>query len=198
MGYQIGHRIRVTAVMTLGFGVTINNVFELKATGNSTGTNGDIMLDLAQWLDDAYTFVVGDLTDQMLFTEVHGMNVTLNEPWPVDAWPVLTHGGTGGEYEATGVSLLLLLRTAFARVVGRKYLGVVAGSAITNGLVAAGVGADMLLFGGALVAGPTMTHGGGSLQYGVFSKTGAFHTVTAFAVSAAAAYQRRRRPGRGI
>jgi hypothetical protein len=157
------------------------------------------MTDLAQKLDDAYDHLGAALTSDTIFVEVQGFDLTQDRPLPTVTWPTQTVGSGGADSYAAQVSLLGLLRTGVARVLGRKFIGGLAtGITDTNGFVTS---AGMTLMGAFLaeLVGTFISTSLNSYTPGVKSKTsGLFHAFIEGVASGVPAVQRRRRQGRGI
>jgi Na+/H+ antiporter NhaD/arsenite permease-like protein len=93
---------------------------------------------------------------------------------------------------------LVLLRTAANKVVGRKFIGGLTEAAIGNSLLVAGAVGNLVAYGLAIQAGPTMGVDNGTFEFGIYDKHGVYHAVTSLVVATVLAYQRRRKQGIGI
>jgi len=193
-----GHRVRVTAVMQALGGVTIENVYDVQCTAGGTGDDDDVMQHLAAWLDGAYTHLTGLQVNAMTYVEVRGFDVSADTPLPTVAWPSLTTGSGGGEPTPYGVAALVLFRTLKARVVGRKYLGGFNEALWASGEILVAALPAFLSFAAEIAAGPGLSVAGGEYEYKIYDKLGVARDTIASVVRSVAAYQRRRRPGRGI
>lgn len=191
-------KITVTAHLQTGVGNTINNVFTFRYEGIGTQADEASMQDLALKLEDFYSALNSHIVDNVAYVDISGFNVTQDRPMPTVNWPTLTAGGSTSDPLPDGVSGLMLLRTGIKRVLGRKFIGGLAEGDNTAGvwestLVAAlaAAGAELI---GSFLGGQT----GALWLPGVIDKLGAFWSFIETFASNNPAYQRRRRPGRGI
>jgi len=195
---NVSDRLRVTAVMSVAGAISVQNVYDVNCITEPGGDDVDVMEALAEWLDSAYTEIVGSLSNQLVFEEVRGFNITKDGPMPTVPWPTLTTGTPSGDYPPTAVAALVLFRTALAKVIGRKYIGILPESAMTAGLLISSVILELSAFALAIVAGPTPSGPAGAFDYGIRQSNGILRPVFTTVVRNVLAYQRRRKPGRGI
>jgi hypothetical protein len=198
MTVSTGDVLRITAVLENTRGVTFENVYHVKADAVIDGGDNAVMIEMASWLDDAYTEIQDPIANECSFVEVRGHDETTNQPLPAQPWPTLTVGGAATSSYADGVAALVLFRTTAIKVLGRKFLGPFTEDAFDEGLLTAIVIAKVVTFAGKILtsfAGATTLN---QYHYGVYDKGAALRTVTSIVASAVPAYQRRRRPGRGI
>jgi hypothetical protein len=190
--------IRATAVLE-GPSGKIENVYQFRCVVVVGGDDTDVMTDLAQKLDDAYTHLVASMSSDTVFIEVQGFNVTQDAPMPTVPWPSVTAGSASANDMASQVSFLALFRTGVSRVLGRKFLGGFAREALTaDGFVSSGSLTAIAGYIGELI-GIFIAASLTSYQLGVLSTV--THTFFAFFEGVAQVVpgsQRRRRQGRGI
>jgi len=190
--------IRVTAVLE-GPSGKIENVYQFRAEVIVGGNDTDVMTDLAQKLDDAYTHLLSSMSSDCVFIEVQGFNVTQDAPMPTVPFPSVTAGSASANDMASQVSFMALFRTGVSRVLGRKFLGGFAKEALTNdGFVSSGSITAIAGYIGELI-GLFISASLNSYQLGVVSTV--THTFYAFFEGVAQVVpgtQRRRRQGRGI
>lgn len=198
MTYSSGDLIRFTTVQSRGIGQAVMNVFDASADGNVNGDDLQLMTDAEAWLSLAFEEMSAHIANDYAPVEVRGFNITRHAPLPTVSWTTWAGGAATGEITAHGVCLLVLFRTARVRCLGRKFLG-----GLTEGDMVDGAWQSSLLVAGAawataLMTDSTPTTGGATLRYVIQTKTGARETPLDVVVSSNPAYQRRRRPGRGV
>lgn len=198
MTISVGNRIRLTPTMQVIPGVKIQNVYDVKCETAPTGSDLDVMGDFATWFGDAYTHIHTSMASGVVAVDLRGHNVSTNTPLPTVGWGITTSPSSSADLYATGAAGLVLFRTAASRVLGRKFLGGLTEAAITDSILSIGVVFDVTDYALAIVAGPTMTLGGGSFEFGIYDKLGVFHAVASVATESVLAYQRRRRLGAGF
>ncbi len=190
--------LRVTARMNYGGLGAIENVYAFRATLIGSQPDGLVGVQVAELLEAAYNEIKGNMSGDVTFEDIRIFNVTQNRDMRVFAWPTLTAGTGSGDSLPPGVALLVKFGTGFIRELGRKFLGgyteaVAAGGGWTNPTLAAA-----LAFAGFLIDQTSMSDPDMAFHGGLINKDGIFHEFISAVVSGVAAYQRRRRQGRGI
>jgi hypothetical protein len=198
MAVGVNDILRITAVMSFGAGVSVQNVYRVKVTGFPTGSESDVMTDMAAWLDDAYGELEPFISSVLSFEEVRGFNETRDEPLPTTAWPVLTQGGVSVDYLPTANAMLVLFRTGLAKVIGRKFIAGLVEDRVTAGELTSTMISALAAYALTVMAGPNGVASGGTFEYAIIDKLGIARAPVEFVVRTAVAFQRRRKPGRGI
>lgn len=195
---EVGDFLRVVASMVLDIGVTVQNVYHLQITGPSNPSDSDVLDDMGEYLEDVYTELLEELPDSMTFDEYSVQNVTADVSLGASAWPSLTVGSNAGDTLPAGNAGLLLARTKSPGHHGRKYWGPMSEPSVDGGQ------ANALAL--------TRLTAAGQEAYSPFTSTNSYNynpviydgvlgigrDVTEWEADADIAYQRRRRPGRGI
>lgn len=124
MSVIVNNVIRVTARMKWNATVDIQNVFTARLSSGTSIDDDDAKADLAEWVDDLYTEIVGMFPSDLTFEDLDFYNLTSEAPMGTLSWPTLT-AGTGGttEIAATGVAIVITAFTSIVRVHGRKFFG---------------------------------------------------------------------------
>lgn len=143
MAIQVDDILRITANMDF-LGNAIKNIYHYKVEVAQNSSDQDWMDDIAVILDDAYTFVGGDLSINLDFVNISGQNLTQDEVLPTTAWPVLVSGTGASNGTPPQACALAFWNTITPRVVARKFVGVLSELQQDNGNLVAGTIAAML------------------------------------------------------
>jgi len=195
---QPGDVLRITARMKVNGDSAIENVFTFKWDALIPADYGLVMAHVADYLEAIYTTMNGDITDGQTYEDIVGFNVTQGNPLPAVNWPTLTAGTATGDQLPNGVAALTFFRTGLARIIGRKFWGVIRESANADGTWASGIMTAMAAAIAAILTPDTSLIDGGTLHSGVLDQGGTFREFTDGTASNQPVYQRRRRLGRGI
>lgn len=203
MSVTEGSILRVVASMLWTDGNIMQNVFNVVPTGGSPPYDEvDVVDDMEDWLDNMFanlTIHVVDTVDgnEVIVYEYDGVDDDWDEVGS-QAWTWDPSSAT--EEMARGVAGLVRLWTTDPDVQGKKYVGGLSESALTDGLFNSGALTALLAFaldwytpfvGGA--SGATFTPGIWSVAGTVFKLA-----LDHYAASAIPAYQRRRKRGVGV
>lgn len=195
----IGDYLRVVASMYLDIGVTVQNVFFLRVQGPTNPGDDDVLDDCGEYLEAIYTEILTELPDSMDFTEYSVQNVTADVSIGTAAWPSLTTGSNVSDTLPSGDAGLLLARTSTPGHHGRKFFGPMSEASVDGGLPNSTALAALTAAGQEAYTDPftsTNSFTYNPVIYDDVAATG--RTVREWQADADIAYQRRRRPGRGI
>jgi len=193
---EVGDVIRLTAVMDHDYEGTVQNVWHVLQSVD-TATQEDFMDDVADRMNAAYNNLDNFMPDSLSFQEIRGYNITQDEPLPTVNWPTLTVGQVDAAEPLPSVmSALGLMRTGTPKVLGKKYFGPFTDANINNTEWTSGITSAVLQ---ALISMTTAwSSGGGQAEAGVWSeKLETWIPVIERVARSVAAYQRRRKQGRG-
>lgn len=197
MPATIGDIIRVTAKMSFD-DEAVQNVYHVKMTATTTQTDSQILGDLADWMDDAYTYVYQAMTTALTFDSVNAYNLTQERFMGEVAFPVLTAGTlTASTSLPPQVAPLVRFPTETLRSQGRKFLPAF-GEVVSDGTSgwATGTLTALANFGVTILAGAVGVDWGALPGNWSEAKARWAPWVTAL-VNTYAATQRRRRKGVG-
>lgn len=197
MAITAGDIVRVSAEMSRAGADDIFNVYNFRIDTPNPGGDGPTMGNLADLLDDIYTFINLDIPLNVQYDTITGINVTKDELLPAQSWPVLTAGVAVGEPLPNQISACVFWRTLRPKTRASKFLPYYTEAANTgNGTILAGAVTRMQAYGDALVG--SIVEGLTTLTYGAFNAPLArFTPVTQAVVPAFFRTQRRRRLGVG-
>jgi len=198
MSFAAGNYLRITAKMQLMGLIAIENVYIVRISVFTGGVETDVMSDMAAWLDGAYTELLGEFSNLLVFTEVAGFNESTNQPLPSTPWPSMTTGTNSADVLATGVAALALFHTIKSRVIGRKFLGGLTENALNGALLTSSVIGHMVDYAAAIAAGPIGDLSDAAYAFVIRDKTGAPFSAQRMVINAIPGYQRRRRQGVGV
>lgn len=193
-----GNIIRVSARQKFNAIDDIVNVFHFTVQANPDATDQAVLDEAAGKMSLAWAEIVGLITNNISPNVVDVYNVTQDYPLGSTAWGSLYTGGTAsGEGLPTGVAALILWNTAVKRVQGKTYLGGFSEATQNDGQFTGGTVTDMATFANVMLD-LTPVVGDCSLLLGVWSAAaGEMRPIVSRRIVEIAAYQRRRRPGRG-
>jgi hypothetical protein len=190
--------LRVTVRQTDVNAGSIQNVFQFKVL-SLLGEDEEVVLsDIAAIMDDFYSDLEGIILHTTDPVDIIVFNTTQDQPVGVTAFPTYTGGTASGEGLPPGVAALITFGTGVLKVLGKKYIGLLAESGSDTGVLTAGVISTLVAAAGFLVG--TIIPPGSTVNYecGVVDKHGNWRKFTSFRVPGNNAYQRRRKLGRGI
>lgn len=189
--------VRITAQMSRLGADDVFNVYNFRVDVPNPGGDDDTMGEIADLLDDIYTFILTDLPDNLLFDSISGINVTKDELLPSKDWPVLTAGTNTADPLPNQIAPCVFWRTLRPKTRSSKFLPFYTEAANTgNGTILAGAITRMQAYGDALVG--SIVEGLTTLTYGAYNAPVArFTPVTQAVVPAFFRTQRRRRLGVG-
>jgi hypothetical protein len=197
MPYVAGDMLRITTVMSAGVGKTIENVFIVSSGAGAGQDEQDVMADMEEWFTEIYTSLQNYVPTNLVHVEIRGFNITRDQPMPTQVW-TMAAGAQIGDPLPEGVCGLVLFRTDRARCIGRKFLGPFCEPHNTAGTVHVDVLNAELAFAVSLMGDWVGTATGLTFTYYIRDKLGALHRPLEAVISNIWAYQRRRRPGRGV
>lgn len=134
MTVEVNDIIRATAVLTVGRGIEINNVYHFRKEPLLSDIDQVVIEDIALFLDDAYDFFAGVLANDVTFSEIRFFNETQDREMASSSWPNQTVGGSAGTRLPQANAALVYFRTGYPRVLGKKYIGSLTATSITDSL----------------------------------------------------------------
>lgn len=198
MAISVGDILQVIPSMHIGVQVTIQNVYHTYITQLASGVPEDILDDMADWMDDAYSEIVGHIWDAQSIDEVHVLDLTADIDIGVTGFPTLTYGTDTGEGLPPGTSALVKFKTAQGKHQGRKYIGVLTEVSNNDGILQTGTTTDLADF-ATVITDDYVGASGNEYRYCVLDRTtDEPRFPNQVVIPAYFAYQRRRRPGVGI
>lgn len=157
MPVSAGDILRVVAKMSYEAN-DIQNVYHLFADASSSLSDDQIVLEIAQWLDDAYAEIDQHYPDTLTFDTVAVWNVTTDTFLGERGWPTLTNGGSTVNDMPSQVSPLILFNTGINRSQGRKFLGPTGTSVLdTNGTASSQWLSDAAVWAAEILAGVVLS-----------------------------------------
>jgi len=190
--------LRVTAGLAIGIDSTVQNVYYLRIDEAGGVADAQILTDMGEYLEDAYTEVVPQLANNCTFEEYKVTNVTTKVDIGISAFPTLTSGTNAGDMLPFGISGLVRARTPTVGREGRKFIGPLVETSQTDGLLSAGLVADLEDFGDEAY-GTFVSTSGNTYQPVIYDRDAHVgREMTDIIASNIPAYQRRRKQGVGI
>lgn len=151
MAVAIGDHVRITAKMKLFGTDDVMNVYTFEVDRNDTVDDAGFMVALALHMDDAYTLINGDLSDDLTYESVDGQNITQDVLLPETAWPVLVTGNLAAIILPTQVAGCVFWPTTTPKVRTSSFLGGYTVSALAaGGVLGAAVITRLVSFGVAM------------------------------------------------
>lgn len=189
--------IRCTAKMQEPATGAIQNVWHFRFNNIVPIADGLVALDVASIVDDIYNDLEGIILHTVEPVEMELFNVTTGSPMGVVPFDTFTAGAASGEGLPPACSALLTLTTGVAKVLGKKYIGILAESGQDTGEIGSGIITALTTLGTLLIGSISV---GATAIYtpGVIDQHGTFRPFNGFRVANRIAYQRRRKLGRGI
>ena len=195
---DVGDIIRVVAQLTMGVGVTIQNVYHLQVRSSGGAADGVILDDMGEYLEGIYTEILDRMPDDVIFDEYTAQNITVDVDFGAASWPSLVDGNNGGEPYAPGVAGLLRVRTGTPGREGRKFWGPFTEGDATSGLWTTTT-LNNLLAAGHAAYDPFNALSGVDYQPVIYDRElDVPRDPVEIVATNNPAYQRRRRLGRGI
>lgn len=198
-----GDILRIVASLLWTDGNVNQNVFNCKMSGaGAPWDNDDILDDAEDWLDDMYANLVTHMVHEINGNEVIIYKYdTVHDDWDEVGSQAWLFDPTGqGEELPRGVAALVRLWTYDADVQGKKYIGGLSETDLTEGLFASGLITNLLAFAADWYLPFVGAASGGTFTPGVWSVVGTVfrQALDHFATSTIPAYQRRRKRTVGI
>jgi len=136
MTIAVGEVIRATARMKWNDSVDVQNVFTARYGSGTPVDEEDAKDDLAEWIEDMYTYLLGAMPTNLEFIDLDFYNLSTDTPLGTLSWPTLTTGtGATNEIAASGVAAVVTAFTYIVRVHGRKFFGPLIEGAIDSGFL---------------------------------------------------------------
>jgi hypothetical protein len=188
--------IRVACKMRFLGAADIINVWHFNYITGGSRDEADCVIDVQEFMSDAYIVLVGSLPPEVSFTDMSIQNLSQNTIVGSGAWIGLTVGGGGADAMPPQVANLVIFPTQIPRAQGRKYLPAFTESLYDNGVLTAGAVGLCNTFGNFFVGVQTMLSG--TVQFGTYSDAPAhFYSLISRRVIPALRTQRRRTVGFG-
>lgn len=192
-----GDVMRVTANMVVNGSDLIQNVFYVKMDDAGEEEDVTVRQAVAAHLDTAWQNLESKISPQVVFTTIEFYNLTQDVPMLPITWPSPPVGSAVGALLPLQTGILVSFPTLAKRSTGKKYLGGLTISAITEGgrvetghIGSAGLWAEDII--GTILADDSILYVGH-----VQKLTGTFVIWDQYLVSGIIATQRRRRIGVG-
>jgi hypothetical protein len=196
---EVGDILRIVASMVLDIGVTVQNVYHVQITGPSNPGDAVVVEDMGEYLEDIYTELLDELPASMTFDEYSVQNITADISLGTTAWPSLTVGNNVSDTLPTGDAGLLLARTSKPGHHGSKYFGPLSEASVDGGQCNGVCLGRLFSAGGKAYDSPWESTNDIEYEPGILdSELGILRPVVSLEAQPDIAYQRRRRPGRGI
>lgn len=192
-----GDVIRIAGVMQLNLIHEVTNVWHMLVVSGGPMTFAAATPDFQEYMDLMFFDLDSRLTDHQTADRLEIQNVTTEEVFGSVDWGTFTGGSGVGDHNPLGVCAFAWGRTRTPRVQIRKYMGVFTEADITDGVWTGGLLSDLEDMMQEHIESNVMT-GGLVLQGVAWNRTAKTHTLaTSVSTAAEAAYQRRRKRGRG-
>lgn len=192
-----GDVIRIAAVMQLDLVHEITNVWHVLVVSGAPMTFAAATPDFQEYMDLMWFDLDARLSDHQTADRLEIQNVTTNEVFGSIDWGDFTAGAGVGDHNPLGVCAFAWGRTRTPRVQIRKYMGVFTEAELLDGRWTSVLLAELQTMIDEHIGQNTMS-AGLVLQGVAWNRTLKTYTVaTSGAVQAEAAYQRRRKRGRG-
>jgi hypothetical protein len=132
MAVNSGDILRVAARLNGAAHGDITNVWHVRFNGPGPITDAVAVSACVNYMEDVYTPVKSNITDNYDFEDVNVFNVTQDKPAGVAAWSTLVKGGdTGGETMPPQVAAFVRGTTGYSRNWAKKFIGGL-GEAVCN------------------------------------------------------------------
>lgn len=195
---SFGDILKVVASMSIGVGVTVQNVYHVIVAEVGGVDDGDIPDDMGEWLEDIYTEINPHIPNDLVYEEYSLQNVTVDLDLGTHGFPSMTIGGSSSEFLPTQVAPLVRVRTDVPGVEGRKFFPTFVEANTTNGQFSP-TAVNNMLDAGQVAYAPWVATSGNNYQGTVYNREfGIARPPTEIIATSNPATQRRRRVGRGI
>lgn len=192
-----GDVIRIAGVMQLDLVHEITNVWHVLVEAGGPMTFAAATSDFQEYMDLMFFDLDTRITDHQTVDRLEIQNVTTLDVFGSVDWGTFAAGGSAADHVALGVCAFAWGRTRTPRVQIRKYMGVFTETDIIDGVWQAALVADMQTMMDDHITSNTMS-GGLELKGVAWNRdTSTYTEATSAAVAPEAAYQRRRKRGRG-
>lgn len=196
MPIGIGETARIAARMNFAGVADIVNVYWAENLSGGIVSDANILIDAGALMEILMNQINANLSNLMTYEDISVSNISTGSPIGVAPWPVLTVGGSASDAIPTQVAALVIGRTSFARVQGRKYLGLFVETSKVGSAWSVGVLTALANF--ATQWETSQIVNGRTYEFGVWRPSlASLVTFRNTAVLADARTQRRRTPGRG-
>jgi len=151
MAVSVGDFVRITAKMKILGTDDMQNVYTFRVDRNDTVDDAGFMVAMALHMDDAYTLINVNISDQITYVSVDGQNISKDELLPDTPWPVLTAGTNVNNMLPQQVAGCVFWPTITPKVRTSTFLGgFVTALVNATGGIGASTLANMALFGAAM------------------------------------------------
>jgi hypothetical protein len=198
MTIALGDILSVIPTLKMGAGVTIQNVYHVRA-GNLLGIDEDDVLDdMDEYLTGIYSEFLSNMPDDATFETFAVKNITAGVDLGISGFGTLVDGDATTEPYAPQVSGLALGRTSVPKHVGKKYFGPLTEGSMTNAFLHPTAVANLTDAAAAAWSEFDSTLGNNYEPVILDRETGVGRPVVEYTVNNNPAIQRRRRSGYGI
>jgi hypothetical protein len=193
----LGDILRVVADMSVGVGVTIENVYHVKVNSAGGVADSQALDDMGDYLEDVYSEINDHMTDRLNYDSYKVTNITADVELGAQAWPSLVAGGSAADGLADGIAGVASFRTSTPGHQGRKFWGPFSEFDVTDGRLTSATVADIQ--DAAVATGSPFTGAGGQSYIPVIydRENNVGRAVTEAYGDNRPGYQRRRKPGVG-
>jgi len=193
----LGDILRIVADMSVGVGVTIENVYHVKVNSAGGVSDAQALDDMGDYLEDIYSEINGHMTDSLEYDSYKVTNITADVELGAQGWPTLTAGLSTADQVADGIAGVASFRTSTPGHQGRKFWGPFSEYDIDSGRLTSPTVADIQ--DAAVATGSPFTGGGGQSYIPVIydRENNVGREVTEAYGDNRPGYQRRRKPGVG-
>lgn len=122
MAVEVGDILRISANMLFEGTDQYSNIFHFQISQNDSASDDNLMEDIALEMDTSYTLVEDDISDDVAFVDVEGINITQDVLLPPKGWPVLTTGNDPIQALPGQVSACVYFRTLRPRTRASKFM----------------------------------------------------------------------------
>jgi hypothetical protein len=133
MTVNVNDVVRVTAEMSMDYAGEVQNVYYVQLDTGSAVDDEDFMDEVADALEDAYTYLLPHLSPNYNFDTIAFYNVTQDVSMGDIGWPTLTVGTNTSGMTTPQVAAQVDFRASGTNGLGRKYIGGVGEDAVDSG-----------------------------------------------------------------
>ena len=123
MSVSVGDFVQIVAKMKMLGTEDVLNIYTYRVDVNTSLDDDDFMVRVAGLIDNAYSFIVSDLSTVLTFDSVDGTNISKSELLPAKAWPTLVAGLDTFSPLPTQVAACVFWRTTTPKVRTSAFIG---------------------------------------------------------------------------
>lgn len=199
MALDVNEIVRVTAKGSLLGSIVVQNVFHLQNDSVTSYGNPAVMADMERYLEQVYTPIMGDLSDQLVWDEFSCDNVTANTKIGDGVITPNLVGGQTVDAIMSGVAVVLRGLTQVLKTQGRKFLPGMVETSWDGARIIGTLATNLVTTGANWVNPYTDASSLRTYMPGVYRKAPVrFTSFNEVVVNLIPGYQRRRKEGVGI